>query len=736
MVTKNNIIPVDFSTNFTENYLEYGRYIIQDRGIPDVRDGLKPVQRRIIYVFYENKLTSKAKTSKSGKIVGDVMGKYHPHGDSSIYEALVNLTHDWSIPIPPVKGKGNFGDIKGLSAAASRYTESKLSIYGDIFVEDLKPGIVAYKENYDGTLKEPETLPVKVPYLLIAGTSGIVTGMSTSIPTHNPVDVIKTTIAYINNPKITTKELLSILKGPDFPTKGSILNADELLSMYETGIGLLKIKGHVKKEGNNLVIDEIPFTFSGNSDKLLKNIAEAILNKKLPGAIQVQDYTNKNGIEIVISAKKGTDLNKLEQALIAKTKFQDSMSFQFIAKYQNKPQILSLKDYLDTFVDYQNTLIINDFKLTKSKAEKRLEIVTGLLEALPNIDAIIDVVRHAKNTTVMKNALTKGTTENIDFSLKKHIKIVEGFHFSDNQAENILSTPLRRLSKMDADALIKEDKDLNATIKKAEGYINSPRRRKTLLLKQLSFYEQKFRDFKRQTKLLSHQDLTYVEEKIISESTLTIDRLGYVRLVEEEKPDIPMLIFKNKIKSNDQFGIFTTLGNFYKIKADALPLMKPKDKGNALAALTGMSMNEHPLLQEDGDVTLFSQLKDRKILQVTTDGLAKVVQGDAFISTRTKTSATKLKDGELIYSKILNPTTKYILFVSENGLVKKVSIDELKSYGKTSAGAQTSKPQVGDKLIKVRQLKDNNGEIEIQGKNVPLSNIRAGKSSHTMKKVE
>ena len=731
----NKPIIVDFSEGFRDNFIEYGIHVITERALPKVEDGLKPVQRRSLYVFFINKALSTAKTVKSGEIVGEVMGKYHPHGDSSIYEAIVNMAHSWNM-FPLVEGKGNFGNIKGLPAAHSRYTEAKLSQYGDTFVSDLSDKIVPFVNNYSDTRKEPTILPAKLPFLLIAGTDGLAVGMSSNIPTHNPIEAINATIAYLKNPKISYEQLLKILPGPDFTGGGEIINKKDMANIYKNGFGKIIMRGRVEVEQNNIIVKEVPETLMGRTDNLLNEIADLILKKKLPDAIKVEDFTNKNGIAITIKYKRGTDMKNAVNILFAKTKLQDTIRYNFLALSNNVPKIMPLKTYLQEYVAFQQKILKNKLNDDINKKTTRLEFVDALLLAFPNIEVIVDIVRHAKKQQDMVDALTKGKTTNIDWDLKKHATIASKFSFTEYQADKILSTPLKRLSRLDVLALEKEKNELEKQISINRDILSSKIKFKNLLIKQHEYYLKTLDLPKRRTEIKDVNIEKIPIENKISDMFLTVDKFGYLKQTLEEQQANALNVYTSILKSNDQVGFFTSFGNFYKLKLEDIKQSNTKDKGDTLATLSGMDIKEHALISTAGDIISFGDVNENNpfIVQVSKLGLAKKVESKEFISSRKKTVGTKLKeDDELIYSKILDKDTKYLLFVSHNNKVKKVSIEDLKQYGKASNGSQLSKPYADDYIKDIYQIKNNKDTFFINNEEHKAGDVRLSKPSHVMK---
>ncbi|MDD4112804.1 MAG: DNA gyrase subunit A, partial [Herbinix sp.] len=381
------IIQLDFSEEMKTSFRDYAMSVIVSRAIPDVRDGLKPVQRRILYSMVELGLDPAKPHRKSARIVGDTMGKYHPHGDSSIYDALVHMSEDYSLMVPLVDGHGNFGSIDGDGAAAMRYTEARLSPGAMALLDHLEKGLIDFNPNFDGSEKEPVVLPAMVPNLLINGTTGIAVGMATNMPPHNPEEVIDGVIAYMDNAAITIPELMKYIPAPDFPTGGTIINADDILQIYETGEGRIRLRAKTEIENGeygrkNIVITEIPYTIAGNKTKLVESLASLIKDKVFEEINDVRDESSKEGIRIVIEVKKDRDITNLLNGLYKKTVMEDTYAVNLLAIKDQQPVVFSLKGLISEFIDFQVEIYTKEYNYLLDKAQKRLEIVGGLIKAL------------------------------------------------------------------------------------------------------------------------------------------------------------------------------------------------------------------------------------------------------------------------------------------------------------------------------------------------------------------
>ena len=429
METKEQIIRTEYSEVMQKSYIDYAMSVIIARALPDVRDGLKPVQRRTLYDMHELGIRYDKPYRKCARIVGDTMGKYHPHGDSSIYDALVVMAQEFKKGLPLVDGHGNFGSIEGDGAAAMRYTEARLQkITQEAYLADLDKDVVDFVPNFDETEKEPEVLPVKVPNLLVNGAEGIAVGMATSIPPHNFGEVIDGVKAYMKNPDITTEEMMKYIKGPDFPTGGIVTNQDELLSIYETGIGKIKVRGKVEIEAvkggkERLIITEIPYTMIGaNIGKFLNDVYSLVETKKTNDIVDISNQSSKEGIRIVIELRKGADAQNLCNLLYKKTKLEDTFGVNMLAVADGRPETLGLVPIIRHHVKFQYELATRKYKTLLAKELDKKEIQEGLIRACDVIDLIIEILRGSRNIKDAKNCLMNGVTENIKFKTKESEK--------------------------------------------------------------------------------------------------------------------------------------------------------------------------------------------------------------------------------------------------------------------------------------------------------------------------
>ena len=503
------IIKTEFSDVMQKSYIDYAMSVICQRALPDVRDGLKPVQRRVLYAMQELGLSADKPHRKSARIVGDTMGKYHPHGDSSIYEALVVMEQDFKKGMPLVDGHGNFGSIEGDGAAAMRYTEAKLQKFTqDVYLADMDKNVVDFQPNFDETEKEPVVLPVRIPNLLINGAEGIAVGMTTSIPPHNLSEVVDGVKAYMDNPEITTEELMEYVKGPDFPTGGIVVNQKELKNIYETGSGKMKLRGKVhfekakkRSERDKLVITEIPYTMIGaNISKFISDVVSLIENKTTSDIIDVSNESSKEGIRIVLELRRNADAERLENLLYKKTRLEDTFGVNMLAIANGKPELLSLKDIISHHTKFHYEVLTRKYETLLKKELEQKEIKEGLIKACDIIDLIIEILRGSKSLKDAKSCLINGDTENITFKTQKSKKEASKLCFTEKQASAILEMRLYRLIGLEIMALQEEYAEILKKIDKYQDILEHPASMKRVMKKDLEKIKKNY-GFDRKTEL-------------------------------------------------------------------------------------------------------------------------------------------------------------------------------------------------------------------------------------------
>jgi DNA gyrase subunit A len=704
-----SIIQLDFADEMKSSYRDYAVSVIIDRALPDVRDGLKPVQRRILYAMTELGLAPEKPHRKSARIVGDTMGKYHPHGDTSIYDALVHMTEEYSLTVPLVDGHGNFGSIDGDSAAAMRYTEARLSNGAMALLDNLDKGLVPFGPNFDESEREPLVLPATLPNLLINGTTGIAVGMVTNIPPHNVNEVIDGVIAYIKNPDITTNGLMKYIKGPDFPTGAMVTNADDIASIYETGEGRITLRAKTEIEDSdygrkNIVITEIPYTVAGNKAKLLENLVALTKDKVFDEIYDVRDESSKEGIRLIVEVKKDRNIENLLNGLYKKTSMEDTYSVNMLAVKDKQPITFTLKRLIEEFVLFQEELYTKEYSHLLAKANDRLEIVDGLIKATDVIDLIIEILRGSNSVKQAKGCLIHGNTEGINFKSQKSEKQAAALDFTERQAEAILTMPLSRLIGLELLKLHQESELLHNNIAEYTNILADIHELHKIIIARLKEYKKKFG----RTRLTELDNLTkekYVEEIKEEDLFILIDRFGYVksvdsasysRLTEETLADYSHIV---PIHNTDRLCIFTEEGNMYQIKAMGIPKGRSRDKGVLIQSLCKIG-HENILLYIAAEDLFESQL-----FFATKSGFVKQVSGVSFDTNRSVITSTKLDEGDSIAGivplsviEVINPDQKVIM-ITKKGLSLGFPLYEVSELKKASRGIKGITLEEGDSVL-------------------------------------
>ena len=703
-MSEENIIQLDFSEEMKTSYRDYAMSVIVARALPDVRDGLKPVQRRILYAMKELGLSPDKPHRKSARIVGDTIGKYHPHGDSSIYDALVHMTEDYSLNAPLVDGHGNFGSIDGDGAAAMRYTEARLSKPGMMLLDNLDKGLVDFLPNFDDSEKEPAVLPATLPNLLINGTTGIAVGMATNIPPHNPTEVIDAVIAYMDRPGISIDKLMDYIPAPDFPTGGIIINASDMRDIYEKGEGKIRLRARTEIEKGdagrtNIVITEIPYTISGNKLKLVESLAALAKDKVFDEIYDVRDESSKEGIRIVVEVKKGRDIDNLLNGLYKKSQMEDTYGVNLLAirpteNGTGQPKVFNLKSLIEEFVLFQEDLYTREYQFLLEKAKKRLEIVEGLMKATDVIDLIIEILRGSSSVKQAKTCLIEGITEGIKFKSRASEKEAATLSFTENQADAILAMQLSKLIGLEILKLHEENDTLIANIAEYEKVLSDSKELYKVIKGRLREFKKIFNS-PRRTSLMDTVAKAYVEKVVIEDLYVCFDRFGYTKAIdaaafgrasEETKKDFSFVL---KIKNTDKLCIFTDKGNMHQVKMEKVPRCKMKDKGTLIHSLCKMENDEEGLLYVS-----FEELFESILLFVTKNGYIKLVSGAEFETGRQMIAATKLDaDDEVVGVIMLSASdvltgTKKVILLTKDGLSLGFPLSEVSELKKTSRGVK------------------------------------------------
>ena len=741
------ILRTEYSEEMQKSYLDYSMSVITARAIPDARDGLKPVQRRVLYDMSELRIFSDRPHRKSARIVGDTMGKYHPHGDSSIYETLVVLSQDFKKGMALIDGHGNFGSIEGDGAAAMRYTEAKLAKFTEeVYLKDLDK-TVEFVSNYDETEKEPQVLPVRVPNLLINGAEGIAVGMSTSIPTHNLAEVCDTCIAYIKNRDIDTKKLLDILHGPDFPTGGIIANKKDLLEIYNTGNGKLKLRGKIevelgrrKSDKDKLIISEIPYTMIGSGiNKFLVDVANLVENKKLSDVVDISNQSDKNGTRIVLELKKDADIEKIKNILYKKTKLEDTFGVNMLAIVDGRPEILSLRDILKNYIEFQYEITTKKYNILLNKELEKKEIQEGLIKAVDVIDLIIAILRGSKNLAQAKKCLTSGDTTGVTFKVKSLEKDAKKLSFSEKQAQAILDMRLYKLIGLEIEALLKDNETTLKNIAEYENILKNHKNMDKLFIKDLEKIKKEFA-IKRRTHIEDAKEAVYVEEEVASEEVIFVmDKFGYCKLLDRGTFDknAENIETENKyvfpIMNTDKVCIFSNKGILYKIKAMDLPMSKLRDKGVPVDNLTKFdSGSEEILLALSED-----SMQGSYILMLTKNGYIKKVSSSEFKTNNKQVASTKLNDDDVLVGvKLLDARIKTDICISSSaGYALKFNVSEVNEFKKSTRGEKAITLGYNEFVENLYILSETGIGI-INGKELNLSKVRLSHRGYKGQKIK
>ena len=739
--------PIYVQDEMSSSYLSYAMSVIVSRALPDVRDGLKPVHRRIIYAMYKGGYDWSKPFRKSARIVGDVIGKYHPHGDQSVYDALVRLVQDFSMSVPLISGQGNFGSIDGDPPAAMRYTETKLGRIAQFLTDDLEKNTVNFRSNYDETEKEPEVLPSQYPNILVNGAGGIAVGMATSIPPHNLGEIINATIAYINNKDITISQLMKHVPGPDFPTGGIIIGKDIIKQGYHKGRGSFKIRGEIvfeeKKGGRDtLIIKSIPYQV--NKSILIEKIAQLVRDKKIEGIRDLRDESNREGIRVVIELRKGVEPETIRRQLYKLTSIESSFGFNTLAIVESKPKILNLKEFISEFLKFRESTVTKRVKFDLRKAEDRAHILIGIAAAVENIDEVIKIIKNSKNTeSAKKNLLAK------KWKIKKSFKMIyliekkkniSSYQLSDNQVNSILELKLQKLTAFGIGEIEKEISDLSKMIIEYNKIINSKKSLYNLIINELEKIKDKF-STPRKTKIIDAVLNYNIEETIQKESVvINITNQGYIKRgplnslkpqkrggkgksgISTREDDFVVQIFTANTHTPVLF--FSTQGLVYKIKAHKIPEGTAASKGksifNILPLKSHHSISSIMPLPEDEN-----EWKKLMVVFVTAKGNVRknTLEDFSNINNSGKIAMKLDQDDKIIGVKICNEDQD-ILLSTQFGKCIRFKSKKLRIFkGRSSKGIKGIQLQDNDKVISVSILDNSQLNSKTINKN---EKIKAG----------
>ena len=677
----------EISEELKTSYIDYAMSVIVGRALPDVRDGLKPVQRRILYAMYEMGLTSNKPYRKCARIVGDVLGKYHPHGDSAVYDALVRMAQDFTMRYPLIDGQGNFGSLDGDEPAAMRYTEARLTKIAEEMLEDIDKDTVDFVPNFDNTLKEPSVLPSKIPNLLINGSSGIAVGMATNMPPHNLTEICDAIIAFINNPDISIEDLAKIVRGPDFPTGGEIVGVEGIIEAYKTGRGRIVVRGKVEFEKRAIVIKEIPY--SVNKARLVEKIAELIKDGKLEEVKTVRDESDREGIRIVVELRGDakTALNKL----LTFTNLQTTFGIINLALVNGEPKILNLKDLIFEYVKYRREIIRKRTEFELKKAKERLHIVEGLKKAVEDIDNVVNLIKTSESPKQAKE------------------RLIKRYSLSERQAEAILQMRLQKLTNMEIETLLNEYANLIEKIEKYKSILSSITKIDEIIVKEVEEIKEKYGDDRR-TKIVEKDDEIKVEELIAKEDNLLVltkngfikrmdirsfrlqDRGGVGVLGIQLKDDIPEITIK--CNSHDKLLFFTNLGKAYWIHAYDIPKQSRTSRGINIRTFLSIKENEKivsvvPIENFDGHVII-----------LTADGHIKRTRLTEF--TNAKKSGV-IAGNEIAFARRCDGSDVFIS--TKKGYAVRFNIKNIPELGRSAKGVKALKLRKEDSIANITTLR-------------------------------
>ena len=737
MNSESQIIRTEYSDLMKKSYIDYAMSVIISRALPDVRDGLKPVQRRTLYDMYELGIRYDRPYRKCARIVGDTMGKYHPHGDSSIYEALVVMAQDFKKGQILVDGHGNFGSIEGDGAAAMRYTEARLTKFTqEVCLADLDKNVIDFGPNFDETEKEPLVLPVRVPNLLVNGAEGIAVGMATSIPTHNLGEVIDAVKAYMKNDAISTKQLMKYVKGPDFPTGGIVVNKDELLNIYETGQGKIKIRGKVETEElkggkKQLVITEIPYTMIGTGiGKFLNDVAALVEKKTTTDIVDISNQSSKEGIRIVLELKRGADVENLKNMLYKKTRLEDTFGVNMLAVADGRPETLGLKKIIEHHVDFQFELATRKYQTLLAKEQEKSEVQEGLIKACDVIDLIIEILRGSKSVKDARECLVNGVTDNITFKSKISKKMAALLRFTERQATAILEMRLYRLIGLEIEALRAEHEQTLANIARYEDILNNYDSMAGVIMEELDSYKKEY-GRKRRTVIENAEEAVYEEKKIEEQEVVFLmDRFGYARTVDVSVYERNKEAADSENKyivhctNTGRLCVFTDMGRMHQVKVLDVPYGKFRDKGTPIDNVSNYSSEEEQIIM----VCDAEQMRFAHLLFATAQGMIKRVEGTEFQVSKRTIAATKLQEGDrLICVKVVNDSQNTVL-QTRGGYFLRFQAVEIPVKKKAAVGVRGIRLQKKDELEEVYLFEEGTeSKIHYNEKEVTLNRLKLAK---------
>ena len=731
------ILRTEYAEEMQKSYLDYSMSVITARAVPDIRDGLKPVQRRLLYDMDDLRVHHDKKEMKSARITGDCMGRFHPHGDSSIYDTMVVLSQDFKKAMPLVDGKGNFGSIEGDTAAAYRYTEAKLTEFTDeVFLRDIDKS-VDFVPTYANTETEPVVLPVRIPNFLLNGSEGIAVGMTTSTPCHNLTELCELCEAYVKNQEMSLDEMLAIMPGPDFPTGGIIANGSELRSIYETGAGKVRIRGKLefvpagkRGERDRLIVTEIPYTMIGQGiGKFMQDTADLAEARKIPELLDIGNASDASGISIFMELKKDADIARISNLLYKKTRLEDTFGVNMLAISEGRPEVMTLPAILREWLKFQHEILERKYRILLDKEEERREIQEGLITACNIIDLVIAVIRGAGNRKNAEDCLTKGDTSGISFRDPSMKEDAAQLRFTERQAKAILEMQLYRLIGLEILDLEKAYKATMKAIRQYQAIISGKEKREELILEDLRGIREKY-GYPRRTQI---EDLG---EPVLEEAApqslpcvFVMDKMGYVRLLD------PAVYEKNKeavdaehryVLPSESLGsilLFTDRGNLYQVKCSDVPLKKLKDKGVPIDNISKYQASAEEILY----AVPKEALEGMNLLFLTAQGLVKQTEAAEFITNNRQVLASKLDEGDEIVT--ILPVTSIgsntLAIWTKEGYFLRFALDDVPVLKKNSKGVKGIRLKTGDVCLGAA-IVDGETKVSFGRREIRLQTLRTG----------
>lgn len=739
-----NLVTVNLTNEMKSSFIDYAMSVIVSRALPDVRDGLKPVHRRILYGMNELGITPDKPHKKSARITGDVMGKYHPHGDSAIYEAMVRMAQWWSYRHMLVDGHGNFGSMDGDGAAAQRYTEARMSKIALEMLRDINKNTVNFADNYDASEREPEVLPARFPNLLVNGTTGIAVGMATNIPPHNLGETIEAVKLVMDNPEVTTREIMEVLPGPDFPTGALVMGKSGIHRAYETGKGSITLRSRTEIEeyGNGrerIVVTEFPYMV--NKSKVQEHIVKLVQEKRIEGITAVRDESNREGVRFVIEVRRDASANVILNNLFKQTQLQTNFSFNMLAIQNGVPKILSVRQILESYIEHQKEVVTRRTQFDKEKAEARAHILEGLLIALDHIDEVIRIIRNSETDAIAQ------------------AELMEKFELSERQSQAILDMRLRRLTGLERDKIQSEYDELIALIADLADILAKPERVVTIIKEELDEVKRKYAD-PRRTELMVGEVLSLEDEDLIEETDvlITLSNQGYIKRLAQDEfqaqkrggrgvqgtgvKDDDFVRELVSTSTHDRLLFFTNKGRVYRLKGYEIPEYGRTAKG--LPVVNLLKLEENESIQTIINVTK-DQEADSYLFFATRQGVVKRTSVSEFANIRQNgLKALTLKDEDELINVFLTNGHADVIMGTKLGYSVRFTETDVRNMGRTAAGVRGIKLREGDQLIGATMITDDQEVLVLTekgfGKRTPASEYptkgRGGKGIKTLKVAE